>query len=153
MFRDLPVMLVSAATGLGYGILLACAGFLSAGFGHGTYVLIGLSSAPFGLTEDVLVALIGAPVLWCTVGFLAGGAGHWVWRTLCLIALAGHYGSLYRVLNKPSPFADWEFVPKAQQVFRIGVAIYEGGQVALWVLIIYQLWRRRADRHHRDGLV
>ena len=58
---------VNAWRGLAYGGALGVLSFLAAGFGHGTYIPLVISSAPVALSGNVLVALVGAPVLWAIV--------------------------------------------------------------------------------------
>src|SRR5262245_27716218 len=132
MFRDIAIMVVAGAVGLSYGLALAFLGFLAVGLGHGTFVVIGFSSAPCSLAQDVWFALIGGPGFWARMAFLAGGARHWVWRASYLLALSAHYTSLYWILTSPSEFADWSYVRKVVGVFWVAVTLYVSGQVALW---------------------
>jgi hypothetical protein len=141
MFRDLPLMLIAASIGLAYGILLAIMGFLAAGFGHGTYVVIGLSSAPCGLGQNVIFALIGAPLLWLLSAFLSGGSRHWAWRALYLFVMTVHYVSLPWILQAPSPFADWSYVHKVEGLFWAAIVFYCAGQIGLWGLAVLQTWK------------
>lgn len=141
VFGDLRLMLASGALGFCYGAGLTFLGFLAAGFGHGAYVVMGLSSAPCGLVQNVPFALAGTLVLWPLAGFLAGGARHWAWRTMFLLILSAHYLSLFRVLEKPSEFADWSYVPRVLSVFVVAVAFYGLGQAALWGLAICRTYR------------
>src|SRR5947208_1202864 len=55
--------------GFGYGILLGGVAILCAGFGHGTYVPVAVSSAPFGFL-GAPSALVMAPLVWAVVAFL-----------------------------------------------------------------------------------
>jgi hypothetical protein len=66
----------SGSAGFGYGIALMFMGFLAAASGHGTSVIIGLASAPCGLAENLVIALLGGPFLWWAAGFFTGGAWH-----------------------------------------------------------------------------
>jgi hypothetical protein len=142
MFRELSEMLFYSALGFGFGTLLAVMGFLAAGFGHGTYVIIGLSSAPCSLAQDLLLALIAPPFLWAILTFFAAGARHRVWQMLFLTSLGSHYASLFWVWNNPSGFADWRYVHKAAELVWAAIGVYGLGQIALWSLFVYKIWRQ-----------
>ena len=45
--------------GLLVGLILSFVGFIAAGLGHGSYVIIGLVSSPLGTFGNVLIALFG----------------------------------------------------------------------------------------------
>lgn len=137
MFRDLTAMLGSAVYGFSYGGILATLSFFAAGFGHGTYILMGFSSAPFGLAQNILLASIVPPLLWSAVAGFAGGSRHSVWRVLFLSFLLAHYASLFWIVNEPSIFSDWSYVHKVFDVFWFGIFIYILGQIALWILFIF----------------
>src|SRR5580765_1700576 len=71
--------------GMLFGVGLAALGFLAAGAGHGTYVLIGASSAPVGVL-GIRAALAGAPIFWAVVG----AAFDWLekpWRNRLVTAV------------------------------------------------------------------
>ena len=141
MFRDTWIMVAAPATGFWYGVLLALFGFVAAGGGHGTYVVIGLSSAPFGLAQDVIIGLLAAPLLWLFIAFLAGGAKHWIPRICFVLAQSIHYVSLHWILNRPSKFADWDYVQRVGWFFWMAIGLYLAGQVALWALFGFQSWK------------
>jgi hypothetical protein len=139
----LRVRALSALIGFSYGVVLLFISILAAGAGHGTYVLMGFASAPLGLAENVLIALVGMPFLWCLLSFLASSARHRVWLAFFLVAMAIHYASLYPILSDRTHFGDWSYIPKVAEVFWPGLVVYGAGQVALWVLCLFQLWCRR----------
>lgn len=117
--------------GLAYGVALVVASSLAAGFGHGTYVPIRVSSAPFGLL-GFTAALIGTVVLWTAVGmgfeWLESRGG----RNAIRIVLIGHYcsaillfltGDLTYLVRGPA--ALW-------LVFGAWSLLYGVGQVVVW---------------------
>lgn len=147
MFHDLPLMLSSALIGLGYGFVFMFMGFFAAGFGHGSYFVIGLSSAPCGLVQDVIVGLLGGPLLWLLAAFLSGGSRNWSWRLLYLLVMTTHYVSLFWILRAPSRFADWSHVHKqVEGLVWAAIGFYCAGQVALWGLAILQTWKSYAPK-------
>lgn len=146
MFRDLSLMGKWGAFGGSYGVFLAAMGFLAAGWGHGTYVVIGLSSAPCGLAHNVIIALIGAPVFWLFAAFFAAGARHWVWLLSFLLLMSAHYVSLFWILNDPTGFGDWSYVHKVRGLFWIAIVFYCAGHLALWGLAVCQVRKRFAPR-------
>jgi len=95
-----------------YGVGLSVAGFYATGYGHGTYALLGLASAPLGAISSllglfvspvfsygVIAALFAAPVLW-----------GWIWSLLqpesprrrqFLFVILLYYASVAVVLANP----------------------------------------------------
>jgi hypothetical protein len=119
--------------GLAYGITLAIASGLAAGFGHGTYAPIQVSSAPFG-AFGFTAALAGTVVLWTAVGmgfeWLESRGG----RNALRIVLLAHYCSVVLLLvvvdNDVTylvrgPVALW-------LVFGVWSLLYTFGQVVVW---------------------
>jgi hypothetical protein len=124
-----------ALTGFLYGGVLAFLAFLAAGFGHGTYVLAGLSSSPLSLFGNIPLALLSPPLLWSAIGALSGAAKRRVARICLLLGLVAHYASIPIVLQSPSAFADWEYLPRVQGVVWLGIIVYIVGQAAIWVAL------------------
>jgi hypothetical protein len=122
--------------GLLYGIVLTCIGVGAAGAGHGTYVVMGLYSSPLGLTQEIVIALFGTPVLWCVAGALVGVVRYWPPRIAFLIAMAVHYGALPLILASGSVFGDWSHAERYPDVVIFGVIAYAVGQLILWVLFV-----------------
>jgi hypothetical protein len=141
---DIRRLMLFAASGFAYGLSLAFLGFVATGLGHGSYVLIGLVSAPLSLSGNFAVALFGAPLLWCALGTFLGTAWGSSRRIAFFLAmLLAHYASLPFVLRPPGVFADWDYVPRVVGPMRIGIAVYAAGQVALWTACGIQMVRRR----------
>ena len=131
--------------GLAYGSVLASFSFLSAGFGHGTYVLMGLCSSPISLIQDVFVSLFSIPLLWGLLGTLLGLASYRAGRVVFLILIAAHYSALAIILCVGN-FADWSYVPRAPLLVWPGFVIYLVGQIALWAVFGHRV---RASRNQR----
>jgi hypothetical protein len=146
MPQDLRRIILAGIFGLLYGTFLIALGLLAAGFGHGTYVVIGLVSAPCGLTQNARLAILGGPLFWSACAAAAAGARRWAWRTTFLLVMCAHYVSLPWVLGGPSGFSDWQCVPRVKDTFWQAIALYALGQAALWCLAIYQTWKSFARR-------
>jgi hypothetical protein len=120
--------------GLVYGAALAGLAIIAAGAGHGTYLPMGVSSAPLGFF-GVLAAAWGAPLLWGGVGALL----HWVPRgsrkRIVMLALAVHYASALALMMSPS-FGDWAYVlrsmPAIGTIMAVWAATYVIGQFVIW---------------------
>lgn len=141
------VMLVIA--GLLYGILLAAVGLVATGAGHGTYVLIGASSAPLAFLA-ILPALLSPPLLWAIIGGLLSQSGHPGSRAFFLVIMASHYLSLWPLLTR-EPYGDWESFDRMWQTWPVilatGVACYMVGQAVIW---LYFLQRQKEYRRNRS---
>jgi hypothetical protein len=136
---------ICAATGWCYGVYLAFLGFLATGFGHGVYVPCGLFSAPLSLFDNIPLAMLSPPVLWCLTGALLGGARRRICLAGLLLVMAAHYASLPFVLRSPSVFADWDYVfnwgyiHHLREVLWVGLVVYATGQAAIWVTLVFLL--------------
>ena len=119
-----------------YGVALSVLAFLAAGAGHGSYILMGVSSAPFGLL-GVIVALFGTPVFWALMGFLVAKAAHLLLRRVFLIIMTLHYLSIPFILATEE-YGDWDRLVRGKQmlpnilVMIIGLSLYLYGQVVIW---------------------
>lgn len=121
--------------GSGFGVALGIWGYLAAGAGHGTYVLIAISSAPLGLL-GIPVAAFGAPVLCGGVGFLLAAADRSPQRKLFLALAAAHYlGSLLLLTTRS--FGDWDYFNKVIAYMPGLIAgwlvTYSAGHVLMWL--------------------
>lgn len=134
--------MIYGCIGFAYGFGLMVLSIGAAGFGHGTYVLMGLSSAPLSILSllprgdfRVLIALLGTPVLWLLIGFLLGLSPS-LRRVRCvLVVMAVHYSTALLLLlpASHSEFSDWSYVPKVQGVFIMGIVFYVIGQAFVWL--------------------
>jgi hypothetical protein len=139
--------------GLLVGLILSFVGFIAAGLGHGSYVIIGLVSSPLGTFGSVLIALFGAPVLWALFAYLAATADQRHKRRSFLILMALHYLTLIPIWSNPDGFGDWFYVGRVKDEVMLGFALYGIAQLALWALFAHATTRgrdagvsRRADR-------
>ena len=128
-------------------------GFMVAGVGHGTYVVIALSSAPLGLL-GIAVALFGGPVLWSGVGILLALAARSKAALVALVTvMLSHYAGLLFTLGTEDWFANWGHLPKgAVELVWVAVALYGFGQVAIWIWLVVELavaGRRPTDTGNR----
>jgi hypothetical protein len=129
--------------GLLYGLTLAAWSFLLAGAGHGTYVALGLSSAPLGFL-GIVPALFGLPLLWACVGNLLARANTPPYRWALLTVAAAHYLGAAVILSRDT-FGDWGYLNRvlnaAPLIVFCGLAVYLAGQVILWAAFF---WAGRA---------
>jgi len=120
--------------GLFYGGLLGGLAVLAAGAGHGTYIPMGVSSAPFGFL-GFQAAVVGAPIMWGVVGALL----HWLRtsrrRRIMISVLAIHYGSALALAVSRS-FGDWQYVirsmPAIGGIMLVWSGAYVVGQLVIW---------------------
>ena len=131
--------------GLAFGIALMLLSFCAAGFGHGTYVLLGLSSSPLGALplENSLffVALLGTPILWGLIWLLVALLPDMTAGAILVVVMGLHYVTALFLLSGES-FGDWSYIPKVRDVFTLGSGLYCAGQVTLWVVILRRtIWR------------
>jgi hypothetical protein len=128
--------------GLLYGLILAAWGFLLAGAGHGTYLALGLSSAPLGFL-GIVPALFGLPLLWACVGRLLARAHVPPYRWALLAVAAAHYLGAAVLLSQET-FGDWAYLDRALAAAPLlvfcGFAVYVAGQVTLWAAF-FRAWR------------
>ncbi len=133
---------VLAAAGFAYGLVLLALGVMAAGAGHGTYVVLGMSSSPLGLTDSIPLAILGAPVLWCAVGAVLGRVMLRGFRRLFLGAMVAHYLALPFILSPASKFGDWAYAGKVPERVALGLAVYSAGQLGIWVVFVRRLRMR-----------
>lgn len=135
-----------ALVGAAHGTVLAVLAFLAAGYGHGTYVVLGLASAPLGLL-GIIAALIGLPFLWAAMFVLARRN-----RSAFVFAMLVHYLSAAVLLTTrqfADQFGDWDYFGRAWT--RSGVFLfvcflwYFAGQVLLWMDFVTKKTRKSRD--------
>jgi hypothetical protein len=121
-------------SGMLFGVALSTLGFAAAGVGHGSYALIGASSAPAGAL-GISAALAGSPILWAVVG----AAFDWLempWRNRLVTAvLLAHYASAVLLLSH-QPYGDWgvllSLTGALWPLLLIWSLVYAAGQVVVW---------------------
>ncbi len=108
--------------------------FAAAGAGHGTYVVMGLSSSPLGFL-GIPVAFFGLSVFWAFIGFLLSKAQYSSYKLAFLLFIVAHYVSIVPLLAT-QPFGDWEYFSKVWSMIPLsiigGLTTYVIGQVAIW---------------------
>ena len=134
---------VSTAIGCSLGLVLALSAFAAAGFGHGSYVLLGLVAAPFCF-GGVLVALVATPLLWAFASFLAASVESRPRRALLFLLPLHYFSALVAVTAWP--YADWRYVWHPAAAVVIGAVTYATMQVYVWLLFRHA---GRVGRAHR----
>jgi energy-converting hydrogenase Eha subunit C len=124
--------------GLCYGGVLGLLSIVAAGAGHGTYIPMAVSSAPFGFF-GFRAAAVAAPILWGAVGVLLHRHRMGSRKRIIPIVLLIHYGSAVALAVSPS-FGDWAYVQRSMPaigtiMFTWG-AIYVLGQLAIWRAVL-----------------
>jgi hypothetical protein len=117
-----------------YGTGLAVLAFLAAGFGHGTYVVLGLASAPLAML-GVAVALISLPFLWMSIFALL-----YCRKRLFAMAMLLHYLGAMVLLTVPrfaESFGDWNSFARvwgrSPGLLVLCFLWYGAGQIFLWM--------------------
>ena len=122
-----------------YGVSLTVIGVLLAAAGHGTYLLLGIASAPISLLGFVF-SLVGPTFLWSAVGLLLPYTPMKPQRQVMVGLMLLHYTGLLFL-----PFFDedtnWKYFEKVWMdnpgVVLLAGCFYLGGQVVIW-----QSWLR-----------
>jgi predicted membrane-bound spermidine synthase len=131
---------VSTVVGCALGLVLSLSAFAAAGFGHGSYVILGVVSAPFCF-GGALVALVTTPLLWALASYLAASAECSSRRALLFLLPLHYLGALIAVTVWP--YADWSYVSRSVGASMVGSLTYATMQVYVWHLF------RRAGRVSR----
>ncbi len=125
----------AAAAGFAFGVVLGYLSFLTAGAGHGTYVMVGMSSAPLGLL-GFLAAIFGSPLVWAGVGALLASLDRHGARRWFIVFMFVHYLGGVALLSR-EPFGDWEGVGRVAGAMPWVVAAwlttYGLGQAMIWL--------------------
>jgi hypothetical protein len=120
--------------GIGYGFLVLFFAFVSAGFGHGTYLPWSIYAAPASLIP--IAGMFIAPLFWGGVGFLIDSHR----RTAAIVMMSLHTITLGIVLRMGSPMEpandQWVQFSRAQEAMPewlwSGIVFYAAGQVIAW---------------------
>jgi hypothetical protein len=119
--------------GAAYGLCLTVLGWLIAGFGHGSYLPIGVAASPLSLVE-VRIALFAPVLVWALLGILLYNARHGCKRTF-LFAIVLHYLgniSLFAI----EPYSELESLHRSIESLGIFVSlfalVYTLGQIIMW---------------------
>ena len=120
----------SATIGFTLGVVLALAAFAVAGFGHGSYVLIGIGAAPLCL-GGVLAGLVGMPILWAYFAGLSASLERRNQRLLPVL-LAVHYLSAVLAVTV-GPYSRWPRASGSAWAESPGWVTYATLQVFVWL--------------------
>ena len=121
--------------GLCFGLVLAALSILAAGGGHGSYVLLGLVSAPccaFGIAP----AIVLTPALWLGAGPLAGRAADKTAARTFLVVMGTHVLGATIALSV-RPYADWAYVRRTHADLIAGSLVYAIAQCYVWGVFLY----------------
>ena len=119
--------------GLGYGVILSVLAFWATGAGHGTYIPLGLSSAPSGFL-GIIAALVAIPVLWALLGgMVASGRGGHARIARAVVLLHYVTGALLLAFTDFGDRAKLGYVwSEAPSMIASWALVYLAGQVVLW---------------------
>lgn len=127
-----------------YGHGLALQGLFLAGYGHGSYLLSGVSSAPLGFA-GASAGVCAGPILWAAL-FLLASAGEWP-RRMATIAVLCHYAGLVAQLSFQRRI--WvepiSALRHAWGPLLLAAVLYLAGQVVFWTVV------RRFGRYAPEG--
>jgi hypothetical protein len=118
-----------------YGIILCIVAFFVAGFGHGSYLLLGLAGAPFSAIS-IPLAFLASVLQWPMIPIVCSRFSFG--RRLMAGFLIIHYVSAAVILLWPtSEYADLGYLTRMPRdvitLFVVGVIWYLGGQAFLWI--------------------
>jgi hypothetical protein len=132
-----------------YGLVLATVGILMTGAGHGTYILLGIASAPLSFL-GIPCSIISPPFLWSTLWFLSSYPKRSPQRRVLIIALIIHYLALL-LIPFFDVYAEGKYIVKLYrfhpEVVLFGGAFYLSGQVAIWYYI-----KKTGNGHRANNL-
>lgn len=117
-----------------YGLSLTGVGVLMAGAGHGTYLLLGVASAPLSFL-GITFSIVSPPLLWSMLGGLLPYFHKSPQRQILIAALVLHYLAIL-LLPFFGDYAEEKYLAKALEVNPVvvvlGIALYFFGQVVIW---------------------
>ncbi len=139
---------IGAGAGLGYGLFLSTAGLLLAGFGHGSYLAIGLFAAPLPFI-GYGAAFFGAPLLWAATAFAVMALRNSPLKWLLAAALVLHYGAAYAFIQFRADRLDWLRLQHwwneggLTRIFIVfASALYLLGQLVTWFVLLSPVRRK-----------
>ena len=114
---------------------LSLIGFMLAAAGHGTYILLGIASAPLTLLRNFWLSLAGPPLLWAIIGGLLAYSSRRLHRRIVFIGLSFHYLGV-ALVSLIADFADREYIRRVWQLnslmLVVGITLYVTGQISIW---------------------
>jgi len=118
-----------------YGLGLAVIGILLTAAGHGTYILLGIASAPVSFL-GIIFSIAGPPIFWALVWVLLTYKTRTPQRLFILCILVVHYASIPFVLFFPE-YVEEKYFDKVWQAHPnlvvFGALFYIMGQGLLWI--------------------
>ena len=123
-----------------YGAILSCIGFMLAGAGHGTYLMLAIASAPLSLLGGVWF-FVAPPLLWTVVGSFLAYTSRIPQRQIVLFILSLHYlsGLLAWFVADYGDLKYFERVWQVNPLMLLGViAFYMFGQISIWTYWLKQ---------------
>ena len=130
-----PILL--AVFGVCYASLLLLLGLIAAGAGHGSGLIIVVTSAPLIYTQNAWMTFLGTPIVWGIVGGFLGAVNHRVSRAFFVAMIFTHYASLTVLMMTGR--GDLEHVNRVLGVVIAALVIYALGQLVMWGVFIWQL--------------
>lgn len=123
-----------------YGVILSCVGFMLAGAGHGTYILLAIASAPLSLLGGFWF-LVSPPLLWTIVGSILAYSSRIQQRQIGFFVLSVHYLSgLFAWFV--ADYADLKYFERVWQDNALmlvgGITFYLFGQISIWAYWLKQ---------------
>lgn len=122
-----------ALVGFLYGLALSAIGFLMTGAGHGTYILLGVASAPLSFF-GFYVSLAGPPVLWTAIGSRLPYRRQPQRRLVATVMLLHYLGVL--LIPFFDQYAQWKNLERAWAenpgMVLAGLGLYCVGQITIW---------------------
>ncbi len=125
--------------GLVFGAVLFVFAYVSAGYGHGTYLPFAVFGAPLSFIPD-LGLFIAAPVLWGLVGWQVRNPRRWIRiTTMSVHTVAVGLVLLIGIPQEPGP-DQWRYFWHAERLIGwwlwSGMAAYALGLIVAWVLAL-----------------
>lgn len=131
-------------TGCFFGILLLMAGIELAGWGHGSYFFLAITSAPLG------PAWIGMPLLWGGIGWLLSKSAFPRYRKAFVGLMLLHYlTALLLALYPNSPYRDLAYLHGRYGWLFCAFTLYLFVQGTFWYLYFLKnrKWLVRNEAH------
>jgi hypothetical protein len=123
-----------------YGVTLSSVGFMLAGAGHGTYMLLAIASAPLSLLGGFWF-FVGPPLLWTMVGSVLAYSSRILQRQIVFFVLSLHYVS-GPIAWFVADYADLKYFEGAWQINALmllgGITFYMLGQISIWAYWLKQ---------------
>jgi uncharacterized PurR-regulated membrane protein YhhQ (DUF165 family) len=147
-------------------LLLDVGAFLMAIPGDGSYVFVGLFSAPISLLgyvlylfeiPGVLLAIVGIPLLGIMAGIFGTIPDKTKRRVYLGVFLAVHYVGATLVLLQTEPYGNWKILqeqwsfPACKLIILFSLAVYLLGQMWLWLQLLRSFGSRCSNEPERNG--